>query len=42
MQSADEKDLRIKQLEMKTRNAEKISRLEHNVEVLTQAVFACD
>ena len=40
MQSADEKDLRIKQLEdEKQEMLEKISRLEHNVEVLTQAVL---
>jgi transposase len=40
MQSADEKDLRIKQLEYeKQEMLEKISRLEHNVEVLTQAVL---
>lgn len=40
MQSTDEKDLRIKQLEdEKQEMLEKINRLEHNVEVLTQAVL---
>lgn len=40
MQSADEKDLRIKQLEdEKKEMLEKIRQLEHNVEVLTQAVL---
>lgn len=40
MQSVDEKDLRIKQLEDERQEMlEKISRLEHNVEVLTQAVL---
>lgn len=40
MHSDAEKDQRIKQLENENRNLlEKINRLEHNVESLTQAVL---
>ncbi|MEQ8156743.1 MAG: transposase [Clostridiaceae bacterium] len=40
MQSSDEKDQRIRQLESENRKLqEKVNQLEHNVEVLTQAVL---
>lgn len=40
MQSADEKDQRIQQLENENRKLqEKVKRLEHNVEALTQAIL---
>ena len=40
MQSSDEKDQRIKELENENRILqEKVKSLEHNVEILTQAVL---